>query len=104
MSGAGTRACASLLHPDTAPTPTGRSPGLESASAVAPRGGIMIESKGGQMMEIRRGGRGALVIVGVACLAMSGSQTARAQVKLEYKFPEGKKLTYKTNLESCPRP
>jgi hypothetical protein len=29
-------------------------------------------------------------------LAVLGSQTAQAQVKLEYKFPEGKKLTYKT--------
>ena len=30
------------------------------------------------------------------CLGCSGSPTAQAQVKLEYKFPEGKKLTYKT--------
>ena len=48
-------------------------------------------------MRIRRVGRGGVVIFGVACLALSWSQTARAQVKLEYKFPEGKKLTYKTN-------
>jgi hypothetical protein len=48
------------------------------------------------MMKIRRGGRGGVVIVGMACLALVGSQTAWAQVKLEYKFPEGKKLTYKT--------
>jgi Family of unknown function (DUF6263) len=32
----------------------------------------------------------------VACLAVLCAQTAQAQVKLEYKFPEGKKLTYKT--------
>jgi len=35
--------------------------------------------------------------VGVACLATFWSRTAQAQVKLEYKFPEGKKLTYKTD-------
>ena len=47
-------------------------------------------------MRFRRVGRGGVVIVIVACLAMARTQTARAQVKLEYKFPEGKKLTYKT--------
>jgi hypothetical protein len=36
-------------------------------------------------------------MVALACLAPGWSQTARAQVKLEYKFPEGKKLTYKTS-------
>ncbi|MGP0062816.1 MAG: DUF6263 family protein [Isosphaeraceae bacterium] len=77
-------------------------------------------------MKIRRGGRGGIVVVGVACLAMAGSQSARAQapakaqapapapakapapapakapapapapVKLEYKFPEEKTLKYRT--------
>ena len=40
---------------------------------------------------------GVVAVFGVACLALSGSQSARAQVKLEYKFPEGKTFTYKTN-------
>jgi Family of unknown function (DUF6263) len=48
-------------------------------------------------MRFRRGGRGGVVMVALACLAPGWSQTARAQVKLEYKFPEGKKLTYKTS-------
>ena len=37
-----------------------------------------------------------IATLGVACLTTFGPQTARAQVKLEHKFPEGKKLTYKT--------
>ena len=45
-------------------------------------------------MRIRRAGVG-VVVVGVGFLAMVFSQAAHAQVKLEYKFPEGKKLTYK---------
>ena len=47
-------------------------------------------------MTIRRAGRDAVMFLGVACLAAPSSPTAEAQVKLEYKFPEGKKLTYKT--------
>jgi hypothetical protein len=39
---------------------------------------------------------GVVATLGVACLAVLCAQTAQAQVKLEYKFPEGKKLTYKT--------
>jgi len=38
--------------------------------------------------------------IGFACLALFFSQTAQAQVKLEYKFPEGKKLTYKSTVKS----
>jgi hypothetical protein len=34
-------------------------------------------------------------IAGVSCLALLGTHTAWAQVKLEYKFPEGRKLIYK---------
>jgi Family of unknown function (DUF6263) len=48
-------------------------------------------------MRFRRGGRGGVVMVALACLAPGWSQTARAQVKLEHKFPEGKKLTYRTS-------
>jgi hypothetical protein len=47
-------------------------------------------------MTFRRARRGVVATLGVACLAALWSQTAQAQVKLEYKFPEGKKLTYKT--------
>ena len=37
----------------------------------------------------------------MACLALLWSQTTQAQVKLEYKFPEGAKLTYKTKTKTC---
>ena len=47
-------------------------------------------------MRIRRAGVGVVAVVGVGLLALAFSQAAQAQVKLEYKFPEGKKLTYKT--------
>jgi hypothetical protein len=45
-------------------------------------------------MKLRRAGSN---LAAVACLMLSGSQTVRAQVKLQYKFPEGKTLTYRTN-------
>jgi hypothetical protein len=47
-------------------------------------------------MTIRSAGRSIVATFGVACLVALWSPTAQAQVKLEYKFPEGKKLTYKT--------
>ena len=47
-------------------------------------------------MTFRRARRRLLANLGLACLAALSSQTAQAQVKLEYKFPEGQKLTYKT--------
>jgi Family of unknown function (DUF6263) len=47
-------------------------------------------------MTFRSARSGFVAILVVACLAALWSQTAQAQVKLEYKFPEGKKLTYKT--------
>jgi len=47
-------------------------------------------------MRIRRAGVGVVAFAGVGLLALVCSQVAQAQVKLEYKFPEGKKLTYKT--------
>ena len=45
-------------------------------------------------MKSPRAGRNLVV---VACLVLAGSQTARAQVQLQYKFPEGKTLEYRTN-------
>ena len=45
---------------------------------------------------IQRPAMGVLMYVGAVCLMMISSPVVRAQVKLEYKFPEGKKLTYKT--------
>ena len=42
-----------------------------------------------------RAGKVAITFLGVACLALVWSQAAFAQVKLEYKFSEGKKLSYK---------
>ena len=53
-------------------------------------------------MKIRRAGVGVVAAVGVGLLAMAASPAARAQVKLEYKFPEGKTLTYKTTVEDEP--
>ncbi len=50
-------------------------------------------------MEIRRAGVGVVAAVGVGLLAMAAAPSARAQVKLEYKFPEGKTLTYKTTMK-----
>ena len=48
-------------------------------------------------MKIRRASRIGVVVVAVACLTLCGAQTACAQVKLQYKFPEGKTLRYRTN-------
>ncbi len=36
----------------------------------------------------------------MACLAFLWTQAAQAQVKLEYKFPEGKKLSYKSTVKT----
>jgi Family of unknown function (DUF6263) len=38
--------------------------------------------------------------IGTICLALLGSNAAEAQVKLEYKFPEGKKLSYKSTVKT----
>jgi Family of unknown function (DUF6263) len=38
--------------------------------------------------------------IGAACLALVWTQAAQAQVKLEYKFPEGKKLTHKSTVKT----
>jgi hypothetical protein len=47
-------------------------------------------------MRIRHAGKGVGMVVGAGYLAIIFSQAAQAQVKLEYKFPEGQTLTYKT--------
>ncbi len=48
-------------------------------------------------MTVRRGKFVVVAFFAVLCLAPNGSQAARAQVKLEYKFPEGTKLTFRTS-------
>jgi len=50
-------------------------------------------------MRSRRAGVGGLALVAVGGLALGWAPAARAQVKLEYKFPEGNKLTYKTTTK-----
>jgi hypothetical protein len=47
------------------------------------------------VMTLCRTGRVAMVLLGFALAVLNGPQSAQAQVKLEYKFQEGKKLTYK---------
>lgn len=47
-------------------------------------------------MTFRHTGFYIVVVFDAVCLAAFCSQAAQAQVKLEYKFPEGKKLIYKT--------
>ncbi len=49
-------------------------------------------------MKIPRAARMGVAVVAVACLTLSGARTAQAQaqVKLQYKFPEGKTLRYRT--------
>ncbi len=49
-------------------------------------------------MKIHRAG--VVAAVGVGLLSLAAAPAARAQVKLEYKFPEGKTLTYKTNVKA----
>jgi len=51
-------------------------------------------------MKICRTARGLVAAIGVGCLALGWPGTAQAQVKLEHKFPEGKKLTYKTTSKT----
>jgi hypothetical protein len=47
-------------------------------------------------MRKRSVGAGAWAAVALVSVALVCSSTAQAQVKLQYKFPEGQKLTYKT--------
>ena len=51
-------------------------------------------------MKVWPAGSGRVAAVGAACLVFIASQSAHAQVKLEHKFPEGKKLTYKTTSKT----
>ncbi len=51
-------------------------------------------------MRVYRTRLGVVVAVGVSCLALLWSQTVKAQVKLEYKYPEGTKLTYKSTSKT----
>ena len=50
-------------------------------------------------MAIRRAGAGWVAAVGAGMLILATVPAARAQVKLEYKFPEGQTLTYKTTVK-----
>src|SRR5690242_8121439 len=52
--------------------------------------------EGGWMMRIRRAGASVVAVVGVGLMMAAAAPAARAQVKLEYKFPEGQTLTYKS--------
>src|SRR4051794_17971850 len=52
------------------------------------------------VMRIRRAGMAMVTAVGGGGLGLSWSPAARGQGKLEYKFPEGKKLTYKTTTKT----
>jgi len=51
-------------------------------------------------MRIRRTNLSLVEAMGVACLVLLWSQTVQAQVKLEYKYPEGTKLTYKSTSKT----
>jgi hypothetical protein len=51
-------------------------------------------------MRNRRTCLGFVVAVSVSCLVLVCPQTVRAQVKLEYKYPEGTKLTYKSTSKT----
>ena len=51
-------------------------------------------------MRICRTRPGLVVAMGVSCLVLLWSQTVKAQVKLEYKYPEGTKLTYKSTSKT----
>ena len=46
-------------------------------------------------MKEARKGAGRWLTAALAILALAGPGSAQAQVKLQYKFPEGQKLTYK---------
>jgi hypothetical protein len=50
-------------------------------------------------MKIRRVGVRVMAAVGVGLMAMAAAPAALAQVKLEYKFPEGQTLTYKSTTK-----
>jgi hypothetical protein len=51
-------------------------------------------------MKIHRAGVGVVAVLAVGVLTLAAGPSARAQVKLEYKYPEGKTLTYKTRVKA----
>jgi hypothetical protein len=51
-------------------------------------------------MRIRGVGRWGMACLGLSCLVLSWAQTAQAQVKLEYKYPEGKAIKHKTTSKT----
>ena len=51
-------------------------------------------------MRVQRADRSRIAAIGLACLALVWSREAQAQVKLEYKFTEGDKLTYKSTSKT----
>ncbi len=51
-------------------------------------------------MRIRRADRFGIAGVSLSCLALFWAQSASAQVKLQYKFPEGQTLKYKTTSKT----
>jgi hypothetical protein len=51
-------------------------------------------------VRFQRADRSRIAGIGLACLALVCSQQAQAQVKLEYKFTEGDKLTYKATTKT----
>jgi hypothetical protein len=51
-------------------------------------------------MRIPTASNRAIASVGLACLALFWSQSAQAQVKLQYKFPEGKTFRSKTTAKT----
>ena len=53
-------------------------------------------------MQICRTGRSGMVSLCITCVAFVWSQPAQAQVKLEHKYIEGQKLTYKTTFQDAP--
>lgn len=51
-------------------------------------------------MKVKRAGAGVVAAVGAGLWLLAAAPEVRAQVKLEYKYPEGKNLRYKTTIKS----
>src|SRR5262245_26601161 len=60
---------------------------------------LLTQQARSSVMRSRRAGVGGLALVAVGCLALGWAPAAQAQAKLEYKFPEENKLTYKTTTK-----
>src|SRR5258708_33731831 len=56
--------------------------------------------RGRLLVRVQRADRSRIAAISLACLALVCSQKAQAQVKLEYKFAEGDKLTYKSTTKT----